>query len=514
MNRTKIYILFAMLLGAGAVSAQGPDVEPRIAGLENNAEYISLLREESQLQIREDSIVGAAERLRRQLRNDPDNRQQYSKEILQLESAIFDVRNSKGRVIDRINTIEQEWVLANLNNPSARKAPAEAAKPAVQADSTPKLRYLTHNLYFREHLPEAEYAELKKAQTQELQAVDYINLYFSNYQLTAELAAAYESAATEGEAVDLQGKFSALQSINRVLADSLSGAWNYIFDTKNYAYGYLFDELGKEDILVREEQQLSEAARELSALQGKVESEVVADYFLRKKVLVDYEITLAAELGLQSACDSLKGVAGQLAAVDFRLPHVGVVPRTFIVYDSIGFSQMPQYTAANPIPECRVYERGTIYRVLLGTFSAKRPVSVFRGAYPLGYTIDDEDRWCYYAGGFATRAGAEAALKALKARGFTRPEIVVWNDGAYRNITRDGDSAGVAWRVEISGEEALSAVVKDAITESAAGAELSRVGHNMFVVGMFDDKAAADRVATAIVQAEPGIEIKVAEIAQ
>lgn len=61
--------------------AQQPEVEARIAGLEGNAEYMSLLREDAQLQIREDSIVNAVERMRRQLREDPGKRQQYSQEI-------------------------------------------------------------------------------------------------------------------------------------------------------------------------------------------------------------------------------------------------------------------------------------------------------------------------------------------------------------------------------------------------------------------------------------------------
>lgn len=513
MNKKKIYLLVAMLMCAGVASAQKPDVESRIAGLENNAEYLSLLREESQLQIREDSIVNAAEGLRRQLRNDPENRQQYTNDILKLESAIFDLRNSKGRIIDRINTIEQDWVLANLNNPAARTTPAGEQKPAEKADDKPKMRYLIDNLYFREHLTQDDYAELSSAQAMEFHAVDYVNTYFSNYQLTVGLAEAYESAATEAEATDLYDKLNALQSINRVLSDSLSTTWNYIFDNKNYAYSYLLDQLDKEDILVREEQQLADAARALSALRGEVESEAVADYFLRKKVLLDCETALAEVLGLAESCDSLKGVAAQLAAVDFRLPRIGVEKRVFIEYDTLVFSPKTQYTDAKPIPECRVYDRGTIYRVLLGTFSAKRPVSVFRGVYPLAYIIDAEGKWCYYAGGFATKAGAEAAQKALKARGFARPEIVVWNDGVYRNLSRDGD-ASVAWRVEISGVESLSAAVKEAITETSGGAELSRVGQSLFVVGVFDDKTVADQVLTAVVQAEPGIEIKVAEIAK
>ena len=117
-----IYALGAAFLTAGALHAQQPKVEARIAGLEGNAEYMSLLREDAQLQLREDSIVNAVERMRRQLREDPGKRQQYSQEILQLESRIFEIRNAKGRLIDRINTIEQEWVLASLNGAAQQPA--------------------------------------------------------------------------------------------------------------------------------------------------------------------------------------------------------------------------------------------------------------------------------------------------------------------------------------------------------------------------------------------------------
>ena len=107
-----IYALGAAFLTAGALHAQQPKVEARIAGLEGNAEYMSLLREDAQLQLREDSIVNAVERMRQRLREAPSRRQELSQEILQQESRIFEIRNAKGRLIDRINTIEQEWVLA------------------------------------------------------------------------------------------------------------------------------------------------------------------------------------------------------------------------------------------------------------------------------------------------------------------------------------------------------------------------------------------------------------------
>lgn len=178
----KVYIvLCAALLAAGDLCAQQVRVEPRIAGLEGNREYMSLLEQDAQLQIREDSIVNAVECARQQLREDPANRQRYSQEILELESRIFEVRNAKGRLIDKINTIEQEWVLANLNGAAQQPAEPAAESPAGAIPDSLKVRNLVFNPYFREQLPEADYAALRRAQGLELDAVDYVNRYFANY---------------------------------------------------------------------------------------------------------------------------------------------------------------------------------------------------------------------------------------------------------------------------------------------------------------------------------------------
>ena len=306
----KVYIvLCAALLAAGDLCAQQVRVEPRIAGLEGNREYMSLLEQDAQLQIREDSIVNAVERARQQLREDPANRQRYSQEILQLESRIFEVRNAKGRLIDKINTIEQEWVLANLNGAAQQPAEPAAESPAGAIPDSLKVRNLVFNPYFREQLPEADYAALRRAQGLELDAVDYVNRYFANYGTICELAEAYAAAQTEADAGEIYDRYNTLQGFNRVLADSLAEAWNYIADNKGYAYGYLMDKLGQDAILAREEKRLSGAARELSALRGEVASDAVADYFLRKKVLVGYETAVAGLLGLTSARDSLRGGA-------------------------------------------------------------------------------------------------------------------------------------------------------------------------------------------------------------
>ena len=239
--------------------------------------------------------------------------------------------------------------------------------------------------------------------------MDYVNRYFANYGTISELAEAYAAAQAEADAAEIYDKYKTLQGFNRVLADSLSDAWNYIFDNKSYAYGYLMDKLGRDEILSREEERLSEAARQLSELRGETASDAVTDYFLRKKVLVGYETSVADMLGLTSARDSLRGVTAQLEGIDFRLPRIDVAERYFLDYDSVSFSSTPKYSYQHPIPECKVYEHGTIYRILLGTFNTKRAVSTFRGAYPLSYLVNDDRKWCYYAGGFATREEAKAA---------------------------------------------------------------------------------------------------------
>ena len=508
-----IYALGAIFLTVGVLQAQQPKVEARIAGLEGNAEYMSLLNQDAQLQIREDSIVNAVERMRRQLREDPAKRQQYSQDILQLESKIFEIRNAKGRLIDRINTIEQEWVLANLNGAAQQPAGPVETSPAGVPDSL-KVRNLVDNLYFREHLPAEDYAALREAQKQELQAVDYVDRYFANHSTLAQLAETYASVQTEPEAIEVFERYNALQGLNRALADSLAAVWNDIFDNKSYAYGYLLDKMGKEEVLAREEEALSEAARQLTALQGETASDAVADYFLRKRVIVDYETSVAGVLALDAARDSLRGVAAQLESIDFRLPRIEVAERYFLDYDSVAILSKQMYSYQKPIPECKVYANGTIYRILLGTFNTKRAAATFRGAYPLCYQINDDGKWCYYTGGFATLAEAEAAQAMLKKHGFVRPEIVVWTDGVARNLSLDSEAPKIVYRVEITGTDALSDDVKQVIAATAEGYELSRVGNQLFVVGTFVDKAVADRLAEAIRLADAALELKVAEIAE
>ena len=63
----KGFFLLAVLVAAGAAEASAQEVTARIAGLEGNAEYMEMLREEASLQAREDSVTMVVNRVRRQL---------------------------------------------------------------------------------------------------------------------------------------------------------------------------------------------------------------------------------------------------------------------------------------------------------------------------------------------------------------------------------------------------------------------------------------------------------------
>lgn len=505
--------LLMLVISATTVVAQEQKVEPRIAGLEHNAEYMSLLREDSALQMREDSIASVIVRARQMLRDDVANRTKYAEQIMQGENAIFEVRNAKGRVIDRINTIEQEWVLQHMN--AMEKAPAAPTPSTTMPDSLQQ-RDLIRNTPFGNYLARPDYVALQVAQHREMRAVDCVNRYLSNYMTLGELAQSYAAAPTEEEAVALQERFEALEGVNERLADSLSETWNYIYDNKSYAYDYLMEALGKEQQLDRQTERYNAAMRQVAALEGTTVSDELVDYFVRKRALVEYETAVADELSLSVAADSLRGVAAQLADIDFEFPRVSIEQRYFLQYDSIEFVSKPRYTASNPIPECTVYEHGTIYRVLIGTFSPRRPVYIFHGTVPLSYLETDEGKWRYFAGGFATEEEAVAAQALLKKRGFSKPQVVVWVDGVYRNLAEEPQPSATSegYRLEIHGLDTLSQEVREAITETyESPLEISKVGGTLFVVGTFPTREDVDRVAEAVRAVDSALDVRVKELA-
>ena len=509
----KGFFLLAVLVAAGAAEASAQEVTARIAGLEGNAEYMEMLREEASLQAREDSVTIVVNRVRRQLRDDPAQRAVYSAEILRCEEQLFSIRTERGRLTDRINTLEQDWVLANLDlsSPSTTTAGRAAGTPLPDSLQTADL---VHNAYFREQLPQADYRALLSAQRRERTAFDLAAACAANYEAIEELKISYDTITAETPAAVLYERYRTLQSLNRSLCDSLQRVWGAVYDNKNYAYAYVLDRLGRDDLLAKTEEQLAGVRQQMASERGRYYADELTDYLLQKRALVDVETELAGALGLTAARDSLARAAAGLRIVDYRLPKLFIEERMFLEYEPIGFVTPAKYNASHHIPEVKVYERGTIYRILLGTYTNRTNGGyLFKGAYPLGYE-KVEGKYAYYAGGYRTLDEARAAQEQMKKKGFRRPEIVVWNDGERTNLADAAEQGNAPmFRVEIGGLDGFPEELRAAVQAVAGESEISRAGRH-FIVGPLADKAVADKVAEAVMQQNASLEVKIAEIVE
>lgn len=508
----KLYIALALFLcAASSLSAQ---VRPRVAGLESDKTYMSLLEEELKLRSREDSLVKVVAVLRDKLRSDRENLQIHSQNILKLEGDIFDIRNNIGRIAGRTSAIEQEFILKNLGagTVGAETATQPSGKKTA-ADISPDL---TANPYFKDNMPAEDYAALKSAGDKEKAVTSYRRLFDTNYGHLSKIVGEYSRTDNATSADSLWTLYIDQKRILAAISDSIATLNNYIFDTKVYSYTLLLD-LMNEKRKIDEFSEKSAQVRSAEAqLDGNTESVPVSAYPLRKRLMLDYETTLAGMLSLNKALDSLQRASKGLGGIQADYPPISLEERIFIDYEPITIHTPSKYNAANPIPDLAIYDKGTVYRILLGSFLREQPVSLFRGAYPIGLWRTDEGRYNYYAGGFATQEEAREALAQMQRTGFKAPKIALWNYGDYSlpdetqppQTGKPSDGAQL-FRIDITGSKGdLSNAVKSTVSETSPGKDIMRIG-TKFTVGTFTSEGEAEKVAAAIRAADPVLEVSV-----
>lgn len=508
-NMKRLFVLYFLIILFGPISSRAQEPAVRIPGLEKNETYMSCLKEDARLQERIDSLMAESASIRRSFRDDPENREHYQEEILKLEERLFALRSEKGQLVDRINAIEQEWILRSLDAAPAGGEP-ERDEELPSYDDAPRSRNLVANACFRGELSPGDYAALREAQSKERPAAELIERFADNYARLIGMQDEYLTVTDQAAADSLYDRMADIREENMRLDDSLQTVWGYILDNKSYAYSYLLDRYDRDEALESETERQTEARRIAESERGRYASDAMAAYFLQKQALVDFERTVAREFSLLEALDSLDREANYLKSVEFRLPRIEPERRYLLDYQDVDFSTPSKYDARNPIPACKVYDHGTIYRIRLGRYRVKQSPAIFRGAWPLGYDRDDEGRYCYYAGGYATAVEARLACELLLKRGFRRPEIVRWVDGEREDFPMDGSDAG-SFRVEISGANGLSEPVRTAIREAAPDKELARVG-TVYIVGSFSDRSEAEQVVRAVRTADAAWEAEVKEI--
>ncbi len=519
-----VFVLFGAwgTVGPFEVSGQQRTV---IAGLEDNVEYRRLIEEEGALVRRADSLDKEMASMRRMLRTDTLARTTLASAIVMAEEEGFKLRSQMARLASRINTIEQEWILTNLLSQPERTEEPEKESLAVR-----HARNLVYGSWFEAGLSQGEVATLRAAQEAESALPLLMAQYRADHGRLKELVREYEAAGGQEEADGIMERFDELRGELARREGSISVRWEAIFDEKTYLYNLLADKENRRGLLARFDEEMEGLREEQSRWSGSGAPAALLDYVLRKRSLVDYEIALASETGSEEAADSLRGVAAALPSPESLADLVPVVLREklFIDYADVVVGRSP-YSITNPIPEVVVPRRGIVWRVYVGSFSARPSLSVFRNASPLAVRRMDDGRFGYFAGGFPNDSLAGAAIETLRKAGFRAPSAVVWMDGVYIDPAAEaagtgtagasgvaGSAGGKVYMVEIAGVETLPAAAREAIAAVRdGGADIAHAEGAFIVAPLNSREAVRLRSALETLKApHPGLEIKLREIVQ
>lgn len=514
MKLKNIFQILIATLFFTTLFATGREVKPRVAGLEGNQEYMSLLVEEHKLLVKEDSIVSVVAEMRERYRQNVAEREHFREEIVRLENEVFDVRNSAGIIASKINRIEQEYILANLDNEPIDGALGgdDREELGTKADT---LANLIYNNFFKQNLPLMDYDALLTSQLFESKCRTLTEDYMKRYGELASLFTAYQEADNQEQADSIMELYRHCEELGFVIEDRLTESWDYVVDNKLYCYNYLFDRLNMMEQLSHFEQKLNEATDAEAQLRKVSQSPVIAAYPVQKQLIFDYEKELAQLLEVAPALDSLQKAERAFAKMTFEAPLLEMRERLFIDYGEVEVHSPSIYNSSNPIPECEVYERGVIYRLLVGTYWSKQSIATFRGVAPVGYIRGEDKRFRYYIGGFETLTEAKEGLEKLKERGFRSPKIVVWDYGVYSEFDDEGElqsDSDKLYRVEIgkAGED-LSVEVKEALERVAENKDILRVGDQFFVTP-FEAPSQAEAVAEVVRQTDRRLQVKISEV--
>jgi hypothetical protein len=484
----------ALSMGLAAMTAGGQSARPRVGGLEQDSLYTALLVRETALNASQDSLSSRMQQMRAAFgtldAQDTQGRAAMAEQLLGMENELFALRNRLGAVAARINAIEQEFIIRSLTRPAADTTAAAGGEALPQAGFADLLR----NDWFRRNLSGEEYAQLQRSAGRRAEREELIVDFKEQYARLEKLEEAYRAAQTPSAADSIGRLFRETAARLDAGQRRFETLWSEPYRQEQYLYAYLLDKLNR----TAELQALNEQARIRPAFdRQEVVCAAFAEYPVQAALLVDYQRALAPALNLPAAGASLTHAKRLSGGEDLAFPKIVLVEKEFVHYEDVTLHDPPLYNAENPIPELEIPDEGTYYSVVVGTFSTRQAVSVFRGAAPLGYQ-QTGSQWRYFTGLFRSYGEAQQAVRQLSEAGFRRPEPVRWRDGAYENLAAEAARSAGWYRIGIVAPDGeLSGEVRSRLDRYAAGKEITRVGDTYFV-GTFTDRIQADEVLAVL----------------
>jgi hypothetical protein len=496
MNYKIGVVCVALLTGLAAMTAEGQPVRPRVGGLEQDSLYTALLLRETALNVSQDSLSSRMQQMRAAFgtldAQDTPGRAAMAEQLLGMENELFALRNRLGSVAARINAIEQEFIIRSLTRPAANTTAAASAEsetppPAGSAD-------LLRSDWFRQNLTGEEYAQLQRSAGRSAEREELIADFKEQCARLERSAEAYQAAPTPSAADSIGRLFR--EATTRIEAGrrQFEAIWSEPYRQEQYLYAYLLDKLNR----TAELQALNEQARIRPAFDPEeVVSAAFAEYPAQAALLIDYQLALAQALNLHSAVDSLTRAKRRSGNEDLAFPKIVLTEKEFVHYEDVSLHDPPLYNAGNPIPKLEIPDEGTYYSVVVGTFSTRQAVSIFRGAAPVGYR-QTGSQWRYFVGLFRSYGEAQQAVRQLSDAGFRRPEPVRWRDGTYENLAAEAARSAGWYRIGIVAPDGeLSGEVRSRLDRYAVGKEITRVGDTYFV-GTFTDRIQTDEVLAVL----------------
>ena len=480
-----------------------------------------------------DSVIKALDERREQYATSKNARKELTPIIESMEKRIAQLQAEYDKLVATISALECHSVIVAYEEAAKAAEKAKAAKAAKAAEATQEVqattqqkaeaatasnkpsvvddgepkRDLVKNSYFFTRLSPSEYQTLLNARKREVELKELIAGYLEEYAALLALQSKYMEATTKKAAEDIAAQFETKNSNLEKLNAQIASEWSQIYDKKIYSYDLLMERYGNEEMLKFSTDATANANREIEESAGKYQSDALVNYFVRGKMIAEFEMKIATQQLLTPSCDSLNMVLTELRNKDYRLAKLSLPRRNFIRYENIVVKTTSIYSSTNPVPQTKVEDYGTVYRVRIGSSTGKMSIPQLRGVVPVSYTYLDGE-YAYFAGSFRTEQEAEKGVSQLKRIGFTAPVIAVWVDGKYYPTLETLRQSESVCKIEISGIDILPEDVKSVIYKHKGDCTISRIGAS-FVVGTFDGKSVAEAVIAELKKVNAEMQVKI-----
>lgn len=488
---------------------------PNMQELSENSEYTALMEQNRGLSSQADSINRLLTERRLALHNNTDgNLETLRAEIISLEQQAHDISIEQGAVARRIGIIEQNIIMDKILSQQQHVVVGEVLDDSIDESTTTAIANLIDNECFKRDLAAADYAELQKAQREESEMLTYADEYLKTYNRLLEVADGYAKADRASVATPLYEEYETLSVKLKELDAEMHKMWNHILDTKYFAMSYILEKAHRYDILDRASANYQTMQQTCAERDGQYSSDALMRYAIGRNTLLSYEIEFARDMRLKPAQDSLRQVKERYVQPYYSNKTITVEYREFMDYAPIKIGRTNFYDDSNPLPELQIFEKGTIYRILLGKFRTKQTMTLFKGVQPMSIYRDSDGMYCYYAGGYADESEARDAQQFLKDKGFKNPELYCWEDGQMQLVTaktkvQESVASNVRYMVVIKATS-LDSNLRQIINREAPGKIVSRSGGN-YAVGMFTERGEADSLLTSLSEAYPTLEMTITE---